>query len=186
MTDGQWMATPWYRNLFSHVPKTSDPTTRTTAEAGDADAQFALGVQYSSGAGPDFVQAAEWYRKAADQNHTLAQFNLGIMFSKGQGVTHDDATAVMWITRSAEGGDAGAQFNLGTRHHRASLNKLQPGASESRIEAFKWIHLATAQGYNDSNGSGSMITMRMTPEEFTEAKRRVASFRTTNSSESAS
>ncbi|MCX8500810.1 MAG: hypothetical protein ORO03_03835 [Alphaproteobacteria bacterium] len=38
----------------------------------------------------DYAQAVSWYRKAAEQGHANAQFNLGIMYGKGQGVpTHD-------------------------------------------------------------------------------------------------
>jgi TPR repeat protein len=50
--------------------------TKISAEKGDADAQFNLGVAYSSGKGvpKDETEAIKWYRKAAEQNHTRAQF----------------------------------------------------------------------------------------------------------------
>ena len=42
---------------------------RTKAEQGDADAQYNLGVIYRQGQGvaPDDVEAARWFRLAADQ-----------------------------------------------------------------------------------------------------------------------
>jgi TPR repeat protein len=51
---------------------------RVDAQAGDAEAQFNLGVMYDRGQGvpQDDVQAAEWYRKAAEQGHAAAQNNL--------------------------------------------------------------------------------------------------------------
>ena len=37
----------------------------------------------------DYAAAMRWYRKAADQNLVDAQYNLGVMYDKGQGVTQD-------------------------------------------------------------------------------------------------
>jgi hypothetical protein len=36
------------------------------------------------------VEAARWYRKAADQGHAQAQNNLGTMFEQGRGVAQSD------------------------------------------------------------------------------------------------
>jgi TPR repeat protein len=36
------------------------------------------------------------YRKLAKQGHATAQFNLGIMYDNGRGVTQDYAKAVHW------------------------------------------------------------------------------------------
>ncbi len=49
------------------------------AEAGDAESQVDLGLRYEQGKGvaKDQAEAARWYRKAADQNLTKAQHNLG-------------------------------------------------------------------------------------------------------------
>ena len=58
------------------------------ADYENAEVQFGMGLKFASGKGVvlNYVQAAEWYRKAAEQNHSLAQFNLGMMFAHGQGV----------------------------------------------------------------------------------------------------
>jgi TPR repeat protein len=47
------------------------------AEQGDADAQFHLGVMYESGQGVlrSDAEAIKWYRKAAEQDDAVAQFN---------------------------------------------------------------------------------------------------------------
>ena len=124
----------------------------------------------------DLLHAAQWYRKAADQNHYLAQFNLGVMYASGQGVLRDDAAAVMWIRKAAEGGDAGAQFNLGTRCHRASVSGLERDATESRIEAYKWLNLAAAQGYRNSDAVCERVILDMTCDEVTEGNHRATRF----------
>ena len=148
------------------------------ADHGDVEAQFGLGLQYGSavGVGLDFVQAARWYRRAADQDHALAQYNLGLMFARGQGMPPDDAAAAGWMRKAAEGGDAGGQYNLGTRCHRASVDTLRVNATESRIEAFKWFHLAAAQGYKDSLTACQRVTVTMTRAEVDEGNRRAVAF----------
>jgi len=151
---------------------------RAKADLGDADAQFGLGLRYGNAVGDalDFVQAAWWYRKAADQDYPLAQYNLGVMFARGQGVPQDRAVSAGWIRKAAEGGDAGGQYDLGVLCHRASVDPLQAGNVESRIEAYKWFHLAAAQGYRGSAAAWERLTITMTRIEIAEGNRRAAAF----------
>ena len=57
------------------------------AEQGDAHAQFELGMMYEAGQSvpQNHVEAANWYRKAAENGHTGAQSNLGGMYFVGNG-----------------------------------------------------------------------------------------------------
>ncbi len=73
------------------------------AEAGDAGAQFNLGVMYANGEGvvKDQVQAVKWYRKAAEQGYADAQVNLGTAYWMGTGVPKDLVQAHVWINISA-------------------------------------------------------------------------------------
>ena len=43
------------------------------------------------------------------QGDTNAQFNLGVMYEDGRGVTQDYQEAVKWYRKAAEQGDAEAQ-----------------------------------------------------------------------------
>src|SRR5712671_2541215 len=167
------MVTSWYRKFVlacSDIGNTRDRSkldlnaARAKADQGDPDAQFALGLNYGSAEGDlqDLVQAAQWYRKAADQNHSLAQFNLGLMYTKGEGVPQDEAIAVAWMRKAANQGDAGAQFNLGMRYHRASVWGVQLDALEAKIEAYKWLRLAAAQGNQNSFEACERMTLGMT------------------------
>jgi len=36
----------------------------------------------------------------------MAQYNLGVMYAKGQGVTQDNVQAVAWYRKAAEQGEA--------------------------------------------------------------------------------
>src|SRR5437667_10144496 len=64
---------------------------RPLAEQGNANAQFLLGVMYSTGRGvpKDYAAAINWYRKAADQGDPNAQTNLGVMYRDGHGYPQD-------------------------------------------------------------------------------------------------
>jgi len=141
--------------------------------------QFHLGLKFASGRGAalDYVQAAEWYRKAAEQNHSLAQFNLGMMYAHGQGVARDAAQSAAWYGKAAQQGDAGAQFYLGNHCHHASFRQLPADASESRIEAYKWYRLAAVQGYQGSETAYAALTINMTRADVTAGNQRVAAFK---------
>ena len=163
--------------MFSRPQKPAVETTQTRADRGAADAQFSLGVKLA-GPGPaqDYPQALQWYRKAADQSHPLAQFNLGMMYAAGQGVPCDTAKSMEWMQKAADLGDAGAQHYLGIKLHRASLDDLPEAAPESRIEAYKWLQLASAQGYRSSDAAWAFVALAMTRADIADANRRIAAF----------
>ena len=48
-----------------------------------------------------FPEAARWYRLAADSGNATAQYNLGILYAKGEGVPLDNVLAHMWINLAA-------------------------------------------------------------------------------------
>jgi TPR repeat protein len=51
----------------------------------------------------DFTAAVSWYRAAAEQGFSDAQFNLGLMYRGGKGVPQDYVTADMWFNLAATG-----------------------------------------------------------------------------------
>jgi TPR repeat protein len=171
------MDTLFFRRWFSRPQEPAGETTETKADHGDAEAQFSLGVKFArEGAAQDYAQAAQWYLKAADQSHSLAQFNLGIMYGEGQGVLRDEAKSRVWMQKAADLGDAGAQHNIGMRHHRASIAGLPEAAPESRIQAYMWLRLAAAQGYRGSEAAWAFVALGMTREDVADGGRRVAAF----------
>ena len=160
-----------------HSEPFSSPTTQSLAEAGDAEAQFSLGFCFASrGSDPDYLQAARWYQKAADQSHALAQFNLGVIYDRGQGLARDAVRSMIWIGKAAHLGDPGAQYMLGMRRNRLSLGEGPEAALESRIEAYKWLQLAAAQGYGGSEAGCELVALGMTHKEVSESRRRIAAF----------
>lgn len=166
------------------MPKIPDASSHnpTAAALEDAEAQFARAFFLAAGPAPqDYAQAREWYQRAADQDHHLAQFNLGQMFAHGQGMPKSNSMALMWIRRSAAGGDAGAQYDMGDRYarsclHGSEMDASESDASESRVECYKWFTLAAAQQYRDAQLRSDCATMKMTREEVTEGNQRVRAF----------
>lgn len=80
---------------------------RIAAHFGNAESQCALGEFYMDGINgfqQDYVQAAKWLRKAAEQGHSEAQNNLGLLYSQGNGVPQDPVEAVKWYRKAAEQG----------------------------------------------------------------------------------
>ena len=73
-----------------------------------------------------------WYRQAAEQGHTEAQFNLGHSYATGEGVLQDDVAAVAWFHKAAEQGYAKAQYNLGF------MCATGRGVSRDLVEAVEW------------------------------------------------
>jgi hypothetical protein len=116
---------------------------RAKAEAGDASAQFRLGVSYANGQGvaQDQVEAAKWYRKAAEQGNAQAQNNLGFVYDLGQGVVKDEVEAVKWYRKAAEQGNAEGQCCLGFVYSSGR------GVVKDEVEAAKWHRKAAEQGH---------------------------------------
>ena len=82
----------------------------------------------------------KWYRKAAQQGHARAQFNLGAYHDRGEGAPRDYAQALKWYRKAADQGDAAAQCNLGVCYG------LGHGVPRDHAEAVKWYRKAAEQG----------------------------------------
>ena len=88
----------------------------------------------------DYKQAVEWFRKAAAQGNADAQYNLGVMYSNGQGVKQDYKKAVEWFRKAAAQGNADAQYNLGVMYSNGQ------GGPHDFAEVLQWWQLAAEQG----------------------------------------
>jgi TPR repeat protein len=149
----------------------------TRAEGGDPEAQFEVGLALAGGDRFDSAEAARWLLKAAEQSHAQAQYSLGLMYLKGQGVPRDKSLSRLWMSKAANLGDAGAQYEFGLREHRLSLDENSEVALELKIEAYKWLLLAAAQGYGDSEIGCDFVAMDLTHSAVIEGKRRASAFK---------
>ena len=83
-------------------------------------------------------------QKAANQGDAAAQYNLGYMYSKGEGVRQDDAKAVEWYQKAANQGDANAQTNLGVMYINGE------GVQQDDAKAVEWFTKAANQGFSSA------------------------------------
>jgi TPR repeat protein len=132
-----------------------------------AAAQTHLGYMYDIGRGvpQDYVEAAKWYRMAAEQGDASAQSNLGIMYRRGLGVPQDDAEAVKWFRLAAEQGITQAQYNLGNRYANGQ------GLKQDIVQAHMWFSLAAEQGSEKAKENRDIAARKMTPDQIVEAQR---------------
>lgn len=63
-------------------------------------------MAYHNGFGvrQDDKQALYWYRKAAEQGNSEAQYNLGVMYHYGQGVPQNQSVAKEWFSKACHNG----------------------------------------------------------------------------------
>lgn len=77
--------------------------------------------------------------KAAEDGDVKAQYDLGMCYVTGKGVSKDLPEAVKWFRKAAEQGHAGAQYILGGCYANGK------GVSQDYEEAVNWYSKAALQ-----------------------------------------
>ncbi len=88
----------------------------------------------------DYATAHREWRPLAEQGNANAQFNLGLMYDNGQGVSQDHAKALQWYRKAAEQGNVEAQYNLGFMYDNGQ------GVPQDYAKALRWWRKAAEQG----------------------------------------
>jgi TonB family protein len=158
--------TGWLKTQFVWIPGAAKQvaaqdqalyaSTQERAAAGDAVAQNRLGAWFENGTygKADVVQAAHWYRLAAEQGNAVAQNNLGVLFFKGRGVPHDRKVAAEWYAKAAEQGHGWAQFNLAWAYGHGTM-----GVVDSE-KALYWLTRAAEGGLVDAQLRLGLVAMQ--------------------------
>ena len=150
---------------------------KVAAEAGQAEAQFDLGVLYAQGLGVlrDLGAAESWYRKSAAQGNAEAEFALGQMYAHGWGIPRDTADAVRWLELansvdtdgpptewlSVEGygvqkdpqqaaywyQQAAEKGHPEAQYNLAVLYASGKGVKRDEAQAARWVSASAGQGY---------------------------------------
>ncbi len=105
---------------------------------------YEKGLNYYLGRGvpQNSQRAAAFFEQAANtQNHSAAQFNLGVLYERGEGVQKDLDTAVRWYEKAAQQNNVKAQYNLGY------LLLEGFGMPKNPVTALQWLEKAAHQGY---------------------------------------
>lgn len=125
-----------------------DPRARLAAfaQAGNANAEFLLGLGFLHGDGvaPDQAEGARWIRLAAEQHDPIAQYYLGALYEHGNGVNRDGTEAMRWYQSAAMQGNRKAMHALGIAYAQGE------GIRKDYTEAARWFSKAAEHGLVNS------------------------------------
>jgi TPR repeat protein len=86
----------------------------------------------------DYTAALRLFRAMAEMGYANAQFQLGFLYRKGEGVPQDYAEALKWFRLAANQGHASSQSNLGFMYRDGE------GVQPDFVQAHMWFNLASA------------------------------------------
>jgi TPR repeat protein len=151
----------------------------------------------------DYRTAARLLDGLARKGDPEAQFRLGVLYVRGQGVTKNFGRAVGWFKRAAAKGHVRAMVNLGTLYaggrgvkkseavayqwfRRAALKgdtlgmvKLGTmyangdGVKRNDVYAYLWFALAAAKGFRQADDLKDQVSRRMSVAQRSQAERLV-------------
>jgi TPR repeat protein len=135
------------------------------AGCGDQSKQDAASYQqgidaYAKG---DFAAALKKLQPVAEHDNPNAQFYLGLMYHRGEGVEQDDKKAGIWWNKSAEKGNTDAQENLGLIYAKGL------GVERDWVQADKWFSIAAASGKETAVNNRKTVELHMQPDDIARA-----------------
>lgn len=139
---------------------------RVAAEAGNPDAQLALGRTYEHGEYTlaNHSEAVKWYTLAAEQGNPLAQWRLGLLHFAGYGeVPKHYRKARYWLELSARQGFAQAQGRLGWMFYTGEAGE------KDLVKAYAWMSLGAYGGDQRTFGYKERVKAEMTGKELEQA-----------------
>jgi hypothetical protein len=89
----------------------------------------------------NYKQVFKLIQPYAESGNVVAQYNLAMMYAKGDGTDVDDKKAVHWYIKAAENGHIKAQNNLGLRYHRGN------GVAADEHKSLYWFIKASKKGH---------------------------------------
>jgi TPR repeat protein len=143
------------------------------ARAGDAEANYRIGLMHRFGWGvdKDIDAAVKYLRMAADQKHAGALAELGTMYRLGRGVPEDPKLALQMLTGAAERGHGIAQLAVGRLYRDGT------GTPVDLVRAWAWLTLAGESQVMDGFAIRAEIQPEMTEEQISQAKKLAADVR---------
>jgi hypothetical protein len=99
-----------------------------------SDSDLKTGIRFYKN--KDYEQAFTYIKKAAEEDSSLAQYYLGVMYYIGTYTEKDEKKAFMWFMKSAEQGNANAQFAVGNMYDNGK------GVAKDPVKGKYWIEKA--------------------------------------------
>jgi localization factor PodJL len=97
-----------------------------------------------NGAAVNLPDAVKFLSEAAEKGQAVAQYRLGTLYERGQGVTADPVKAAHWYEMAANQGNRKAMHNLAVSYASGAAGK------KNMAEAARWFAKAAALGLSDS------------------------------------
>ena len=149
----------------------------------------------------DFATALREWQPLAEQGQTVAQYNLGLLYANGQGVTKDDAKARQWYEKAAVQGHVEAQVNLGillmyarggqqdykmavyylrlaanqgndlAQRRLGQMYERGDGVQQDYVKAYMWYSLGSANGAEAGARLRDALAKLMDPDQIAEAQK---------------
>jgi TPR repeat protein len=95
--------------------------------------------QTGRGVPQNYTEAAMWYRRAAEQGDSLAQYSLGLLYDRGQGVPRNIVEASTWLNLSTAAAPRRAR-EARARIRDAVTTKMTRGEiAQARLRALEWV-----------------------------------------------
>jgi TPR repeat protein len=132
--------------------KALDLDTR-AARAGYVPAQVTLGIWYNTGVSPvaiDLGQAAEWYKKAAEQGDSLAQYLLGRLYVLGY--AGDSSAGDVWLSKAADAGNPFAAYMLALDLEEDHPEDAMPLFKQAAEQGLPYAQYRLGVGLRDGRG----------------------------------
>ncbi len=114
----------------------------------------------------DAVRAAKLLERVATLGNRRAQYQLGLLYARGDGVAKNLPEARALLRRAALQGHPKAQFYLG------QMYAFGDGGEKNNILATMWFWLATTLGDRYARDSLRVMTGKISAADLAEAKRR--------------
>ena len=127
-------------------------TQETQAQNTKGTAHFEAGIKALDA--NNISLAFKEFLAAAKEGHAGSQYNVGVAYEQGLGVSKNDKEAFFWYSKSAAQGNADAQFNLGVLYENGR------GTPIDFVKANEWYRKASVQGDGLAIGNLGMLYIR--------------------------
>ena len=179
------------------------------ANAGNPTALTILGlraVDGTNGQPVNLPDAVKYLTQAAQKGQAVAQYRLGTLYERGQGVPADGAQAAHWYELAANQGNRKAMHNLAVAYASGAAGKKNmpeagrwfakaaglglsdsqfnlavlyergDGVPQSLLDAYKWYSIAAAQGDNESKSRITALQSQLSDSDKAAANKSAATF----------
>jgi TPR repeat protein len=113
----------------------------------------------------DYATALKEWRPLAEKGSAAAEFNLGLLYYDGRGVSQDFTEAVQWFERSADQGYAKAQYNLG------EMYAVGKGVKRDYVQSYKWLSVCAASGNDTCGQHRDLVEKKLKNSQLSTARR---------------